>query len=69
MTELETRIAKVEQRVDGTDVDLADLSAKLDRVLEYQMRQRGFIAGIVFTVGAVASALTAIVSGRFHWGG
>ena len=69
MPDLDCRVAKIEQRVDVNDEYLADLHVKIDKVLEYQLRQRGFIAGIVFTVGALASALTWVLGGKFHWGG
>jgi len=54
MPDAECRIAKLEQRVD----DMEEMKEKINQIFEMQVRQRGFVAGVVFTVGAVASALT-----------
>jgi hypothetical protein len=52
--DLDCRVAKLEERVD----QVADMDAKLDAILASQHRQRGFIAGVSITVGAIASAVT-----------
>ena len=70
MPDLDCRLAKVEQRLDEGDAWRVEYGAKIDKLIEYQLRQRGFLAGIVFTVGALASGVTWLLNGRFfHFGG
>ena len=61
------RLVRAEARLDGHDEYIGDLHAKIDKVLECQMQQRGFIAGIVFTVGAVASLITWFLNSKLHF--
>ena len=67
--EADIKLARLETRLDGHDEYIGDLHAKIDRVIEFQLRQRGFLAGIVFTVGALASGVTWLLNGKFHLGG
>lgn len=59
------RLAKVEQQIETLDKDLTDLSEKLDKIIKAieemkteQSRYKGFLGGIVFTIGALYSFLT-----------
>ena len=59
------RLAKVEQRIDTLEDDfkrqndkLDDIIHALDEMKAEQSRYKGFIGGIVFTVGALFSFLT-----------
>mgnify|MGYP000359003645 CR=1 FL=1 len=59
------RLAKVEQRMDALEEVFEDRGKKLDAIIyaleemkNEQTRYKGFIGGIVFTVGALFSFLT-----------
>lgn len=59
------RLAKVEQRIDTLEDDFKRQNDKLDDIIHAleemkneQTRYKGFIGGIVFTVGALFSFLT-----------
>jgi len=67
--EEQERLARLEARANGHDAYMGDLHEKIDKVLEFQTRQRGFIAGIVFTVGVLATGVTWLLGGKFHFGG
>lgn len=54
MPDLSCRLARLEEKVEH----MGDLAGKVDQILENQSKQRGFIAGVTFTVGALASILT-----------
>jgi regulator of replication initiation timing len=59
------RLAKVEQQIETLEKDLTDLNEKLDKIIKAieemkteQSRYKGFLGGIVFTIGALYSFLT-----------
>jgi DNA repair ATPase RecN len=59
------RLAKVEQRMDALEEVFEDRGKKLDAIIHAleemkneQTKYKGFIGGIVFTVGALFSFLT-----------
>ena len=59
------RLAKVEQRIDALEEVFEDRGRKLDAIIaaleemkNEQTRYKGFIGGIVFTIGALFSFLT-----------
>jgi hypothetical protein len=59
------RLAKVEQRIETLEDDFKHQNDKLDDIIHAleemkndQTRYKGFIGGIVFTVGALFSFLT-----------
>jgi hypothetical protein len=59
------RLAKVEQRIDALEEVFEDRGRKLDAIIAAldemkaeQSRYKGFIGGIVFTVGALFSFLS-----------
>lgn len=56
------RLAKVEQRIDALEEVFEDRGKKLDAIIatldemkSEQTRYKGFIGGIVFTIGAIFS--------------
>ena len=59
------RLAKAEQQITDLQSDFRDQSAKLDAIIKSidemkaeQSRYKGFVGGMVFTVGALFSFLT-----------
>ncbi len=59
------RLAKVEQQIETLEKDFNDLNEKLDKIIKAieemkteQSRYKGFLGGIVFTIGALYSFLT-----------
>jgi DNA repair ATPase RecN len=59
------RLAKVEQRIDALEEVFEDRGKKLDAIIatldemkSEQTRYKGFVGGIVFTIGAVFSFVT-----------
>lgn len=54
MPDFPCRLARLEEKVHH----MSELEAKVDQILENQTKQRGFVAGVTFTVGALASILT-----------
>lgn len=59
------RLAKAEQQIADLQSDFRDQSAKLDAIIKSidemkaeQSRYKGFVGGMVFTVGALFSFLT-----------
>jgi len=60
------KIAAHEARLNVLDEYVSSLHTKIDQMLDYQRRQQGFIAGIVFTVGAFASGIAWFFNDVFH---
>ena len=65
MPDEKCRLAKVEQRIDALEEVFEDRGKKLDAIIATldemkndQTKYKGFIGGIVFTVGALFSFLT-----------
>ena len=65
MPDEKCRLAKVEQRMDALEEVFEDRGKKLDAIIyaleemkNEQTKYKGFIGGIVFTVGALFSFLT-----------
>jgi len=59
------RLAKVEQQIETLEKDFNDLNEKLDKIIKAieemkteQSRYKGFLGGVVFTIGALYSFLT-----------
>jgi DNA repair ATPase RecN len=59
------RLAKVEQRIESLEEVFEDRGKKLDAIIatleemkNEQTKYKGFIGGVVFTIGAVFSFLT-----------
>ena len=59
------RLAKVEQRMDALEEVFEDRGKKLDAIIHAleeikneQTKSKGFIGGVIFTVGAIFSFLT-----------
>lgn len=59
------RLAKVEQQIETLEKDYNDLNEKLDKIIKAieemkteQSRYKGFLGGMVFTIGALYSFLT-----------
>jgi hypothetical protein len=51
-------LAKVEERVDGVDAKLDAIIKSIEDMKTEQSRYKGFIGGMVFTIGALFSFLT-----------
>jgi hypothetical protein len=71
---LYNRMAKVESDVQSLKEGRADandmrekMNAKLDQILAYQQRQRGFIAGITFVFGSLIFVVNKFLSGNYHF--
>jgi DNA repair ATPase RecN len=65
MPDEKCRLAKVEQRMDALEEVFDDRGKKLDAIIatleemkNEQTKYKGFIGGVVFTIGAVFSFLT-----------
>ena len=65
MPDEKCRLAKVEQRMDALEEVFEDRGKKLDAIIatleemkNEQTKYKGFIGGVVFTIGAVFSFLT-----------
>ena len=65
MPDEKCRLAKVEQRIDALEEVFEDRGKKLDAIIatleemkNEQTRYKGFIGGIVFTIGALFSFVT-----------
>ena len=76
MPDLECRVAKLEQAVEGLRDMIAEEKnenrRKMDQIFEAIdhlnktiEKQRGFVGGVIFTVGAVFSFVTWFVSYKF----
>lgn len=59
------RLAKVEQKIQTLEKDFNDLNEKLDEIIKAieemkteQSKYKGFLGGMVFTIGALYSFLT-----------
>ena len=62
MTAEQERMARAEQRLDDADDWRDEYGTKIDRLLELQSRQRGFLAGAAFAI----SAFGYVVTNFFH---
>jgi len=62
----EEKLAAHESRLNAHDDYICDLHAKIDQMLDYQRRQQGFMAGIVFTVGAIITGVTWLFNSGFQ---
>ena len=65
MPDEKCRLAKVEQRIENLEEIFEDRGKKLDAIIaaleemkNEQTRYKGFVGGIVFTIGAVFSFLS-----------
>ncbi|MGZ4968061.1 MAG: hypothetical protein ACXV8O_01480 [Methylobacter sp.] len=67
MSDIECRVAKLEQRLDGLCRELTedkedskelmkDISEKLNAIIATQSKQKGFWSGVVFVISAVAGS-------------
>ena len=76
MPDLECRVAKLEQKLDIKIVDdkeyreevseiLHDIQASIKDMQLAKSREKGFIGGVVFIVGALASIATIVVNKFF----
>lgn len=65
MPDLECRFSKLEQRVEIMQDSHQEIADKLDRLLEQQQRQRGFIAGVSVTITVIASSLAWVFNHGF----
>jgi len=72
MTDLDCRVAKLEQRMDGLcrernedkaeTKDLIDkIFGKLDAILDTQSKQKGFWSGVAFILSAIAGSFGIII--------
>ena len=58
MHDLETRLIKLEQTVDENRRKMDKIFIALDELKAIQQNQKGFIGGVVFTVGAIFTVVT-----------
>ena len=80
MTDINCRVAKLEQRVDGLCRELTEdkleasaimkeIFAKLNSILDAQSKQKGFWSGVVFIISGIISLVgvgIAIATGKFN---
>lgn len=67
--ELNARVAVLESRIESFQESIDCQGNKIDQLLAINARQKGFIAGIVFAIGALVSAFSWLLNGKFNIGG
>lgn len=65
MPDLECRLAKIEERVEIMQSSHKEVTDKLDKLIDQQQKQIGFIGGVSFALTVIASGLAWILNHGF----